>query len=245
MTRLADRHGAVNLGQGMPDFETPQEIKDAAARPSRTASTSTPSPGVRRRCGRRSPKRSERSTASRLRPRRERHRLLRRDRVHDGDHARPGRSRRRGGRSSSRSTRTTAPTRCSPGRSRSGCRCSRRDWTLRPRRAAPAFSPRTKADHPQHAEQPDRQGLHPRRAGARSPSCARSTTPSRWPTRSTSTSSTPTEPHVSIASLPGMAERTVTISGLSKTFSITGWRLGLLHRPGRGDATASARSTTS
>jgi aminotransferase len=34
------------------------------------------------------------------------------------------------------------------------------------------------------------------------------------------------EPHISIASLPGMAERTVTISGLSKTFSVTGWRLG-------------------
>jgi aminotransferase len=33
-------------------------------------------------------------------------------------------------------------------------------------------------------------------------------------------------PHVSIATLPGMAERTVTISGLSKTFSVTGWRLG-------------------
>jgi len=33
-------------------------------------------------------------------------------------------------------------------------------------------------------------------------------------------------PHVSIASLPGMAERTVTISGFSKTFSVTGWRLG-------------------
>lgn len=33
-------------------------------------------------------------------------------------------------------------------------------------------------------------------------------------------------PHISIATLPGMAERTVTISGLSKTFSMTGWRLG-------------------
>jgi aspartate/methionine/tyrosine aminotransferase len=31
--------------------------------------------------------------------------------------------------------------------------------------------------------------------------------------------------HVSIASLPGMAERTITISGLSKTYSVTGWRL--------------------
>lgn len=32
--------------------------------------------------------------------------------------------------------------------------------------------------------------------------------------------------HISPAKLPGMAERTVTISGLSKTFSITGWRIG-------------------
>jgi len=32
--------------------------------------------------------------------------------------------------------------------------------------------------------------------------------------------------HLSLASLPGMAERTVTISGYSKTFSITGWRIG-------------------
>jgi aminotransferase len=34
--------------------------------------------------------------------------------------------------------------------------------------------------------------------------------------------------HVSIAALPGMRERTVTISGFSKTFSVTGWRLGYL-----------------
>ncbi len=32
--------------------------------------------------------------------------------------------------------------------------------------------------------------------------------------------------HVSLASLPGMAERTITISGLSKTWSATGWRVG-------------------
>lgn len=32
--------------------------------------------------------------------------------------------------------------------------------------------------------------------------------------------------HISPGSLPGMAERTVTISGFSKTFSITGWRIG-------------------
>jgi aminotransferase len=38
-------------------------------------------------------------------------------------------------------------------------------------------------------------------------------------------------PHVSIATLPGMAGRTVTISGLSKTFSVTGWRLGYCIAP--------------
>lgn len=38
-------------------------------------------------------------------------------------------------------------------------------------------------------------------------------------------------PHISIATLPGMAERTITISGLSKTYSITGWRLGYCIAP--------------
>jgi aspartate/methionine/tyrosine aminotransferase len=32
--------------------------------------------------------------------------------------------------------------------------------------------------------------------------------------------------HISIASLEGMAERTVTINGLSKSYSVTGWRVG-------------------
>ena len=31
MTRLADDHGAINLGQGFPDFPAPQALKDAAA----------------------------------------------------------------------------------------------------------------------------------------------------------------------------------------------------------------------
>jgi aminotransferase len=38
-------------------------------------------------------------------------------------------------------------------------------------------------------------------------------------------------PHLPIATLPGMYDRTVTISGLSKTFSVTGWRLGYLTAP--------------
>ena len=35
--------------------------------------------------------------------------------------------------------------------------------------------------------------------------------------------------HVYFSALPGMAKRTLSVSSLSKTFSITGWRLGYLH----------------
>jgi aspartate/methionine/tyrosine aminotransferase len=37
--------------------------------------------------------------------------------------------------------------------------------------------------------------------------------------------------HIPIATLPGMRERTVTISGASKTFSVTGWRVGWIAAP--------------
>ncbi|HEV8263958.1 MAG TPA: aminotransferase class I/II-fold pyridoxal phosphate-dependent enzyme [Gemmatimonadales bacterium] len=37
--------------------------------------------------------------------------------------------------------------------------------------------------------------------------------------------------HIPIATLPGMAERTITISGASKTFGITGWRIGTIVAP--------------
>jgi len=34
------------------------------------------------------------------------------------------------------------------------------------------------------------------------------------------------QPHIYLATLPGMRERTVTINGMSKTYSVTGWRVG-------------------
>ena len=37
--------------------------------------------------------------------------------------------------------------------------------------------------------------------------------------------------HVSIASLPGMRERTLTINGFSKSYAMTGWRLGYICGP--------------
>ncbi|WP_277209113.1 pyridoxal phosphate-dependent aminotransferase [Isoptericola croceus] len=37
--------------------------------------------------------------------------------------------------------------------------------------------------------------------------------------------------HVPMATLPGMAERTLTVSSSGKTFSLTGWKVGWLHGP--------------
>ena len=39
------------------------------------------------------------------------------------------------------------------------------------------------------------------------------------------------EGHVSIASLPGMRERTIVLNGFSKAFAMTGWRMGYLCAP--------------
>ena len=37
--------------------------------------------------------------------------------------------------------------------------------------------------------------------------------------------------HIPMATLDGMSERTITVSGLSKTFSVTGWRIGTIVAP--------------
>ena len=39
------------------------------------------------------------------------------------------------------------------------------------------------------------------------------------------------EPHVSIATMPGMRERTILINGFSKAYAMTGWRLGYTAGP--------------
>lgn len=40
-----------------------------------------------------------------------------------------------------------------------------------------------------------------------------------------------TTPHISIASLPGMRERTITVNGFSKCYAMTGWRVGYAAGP--------------
>ena len=49
--------------------------------------------------------------------------------------------------------------------------------------------------------------------------------------------------HVSPASLPGMAERTVVVNGVSKSYSMTGWRVGWTGAPSKlADAIANLKS---
>ena len=97
----------------------------------------------------------------------------------------------------------------------------------RPRRAARRRSPpRTTADPAEHPAQPDR-------AGAR-----RATSSPGWPTSRRAHDlvvvtdevyehlTFDDHAHVPVATLPGMAERTVTISSSGKTFSFTGWKIG-------------------
>ena len=40
-----------------------------------------------------------------------------------------------------------------------------------------------------------------------------------------------THPHINIASLPGMYDRTITVSSAGKTFSVTGWKIGWIIAP--------------
>ena len=110
-------------------------------------------------------------------------------------------------------------------------RLQRARLVVRSRRAGEGVQRPHARDHRQHAEQPDRQGVLARRARADRRRCA-----------SAGTSSCVTDEiyehmvydgleHVPMATLPGMRDRTVTISGLSKTYSVTGWRVGTVLAP--------------
>jgi N-succinyldiaminopimelate aminotransferase len=50
----------------------------------------------------------------------------------------------------------------------------------------------------------------------------------------------PSHPHLPLATLPGMADRTITLSSLGKTFSLTGWKIGWAIAPAH--LTAAVRS---
>ena len=100
------------------------------------------------------------------------------------------------------------------------------DWRFDPDELAAAFSNRTRAIIINTPNNPDRQGLFARGAGASSRGSASSGTCSPITDEIYEHIVYDGHQHVPLATLDGMAERTVTINGLSKTFSVTGWRIG-------------------
>ena len=95
----------------------------------------------------------------------------------------------------------------------------------RPRRAAGGIHGPDPGDDRQLAPQPHRQGLLAGRARADRRRYASSTTLLAI-TDDIYQHIVFSGEHIPLATLPGMAERTIAIDSLSKTYSVTGWRVG-------------------
>ncbi|HEV3021557.1 MAG TPA: aminotransferase class I/II-fold pyridoxal phosphate-dependent enzyme, partial [Pirellulales bacterium] len=229
MTRLAARHGAVNLGQGMPDFETPQEVKDAACKAIQDGfnqyAITWGAPVLRQA-------------------------IAAKARAFNGIECDPDRE----------ITVCCGATECmmaamlalidtgdevvvfqpfyenyGPDALLSGAtpvwvQLHPPEWRFDPDELRSAFTPRTKAIIVNTPNNPTGRVFDRDELSLVAELCREHDAVAladeiyeyiRYVDR----------PHISIATLPGMPERTVTISGLSKTFSVTGWRLGYCIAP--------------
>lgn len=229
MTRLANRHGAINLAQGMPDFETPQEIKDAACRAIQDGfnqyAITWGAPALRQAIA---------EKASRF----------------NGITADPDKN----------ITVCCGATECmmatllavvdpgdeviafqpfyenyGPDGLLSGAQpvwvqLKEPDWSFDYHELADSFGPKTRAIIINTPNNPTGRVFSRGELQFIADLCIRhnvlAITDEIYEHIILND-----QPHVSLATLPGMAERTVTISGLSKTFSVTGWRLGYCIAP--------------
>ena len=239
MTRLNQLHGGVNLSQGFPDFPAPAVVKDAAcAGHSAPTSTSTRSPGALARCARRSPASSREAYGPAVVARRTGHRLLRRDRGDDGHDDGDHRSGRRG-RDLRAVLRELRARRDSVGRD-AALRHASRARVRRP--TGPASPGQAGRSIPTSWRPPSTTG--PRRSSSTRPNNPTGKVFTREELETIAALCRKWDAiaisdeiyehiiydgwrHVPIATLDGMAERTVTINSLSKTYSVTGWRVGL------------------
>ena len=220
MSALAERTGAINLGQGFPDEDGPALVLDAAVAAIRAgANQYAPLPGVpaAARGDRRAPARALRARA----PRRSRSRSARprRSPPRCSGCASPGTRCSR----STRSTTPTAPAPRSPARAWSACRCARPSGASTPRAAA-AVTERTRVLLLNTPHNPTGRVLDRAELEAIAAVC-----------RERDLIAISDEvyehlvfdgEHVPLATLPGMAERTLTVSSIGKTFSVTGWKTG-------------------
>ena len=130
---------------------------------------------------------------------------------------------------SSRSTRTTGPTRSWPAPSRCSCRSSVPTGRSTPTVCARRSAPRTKAIVVNTPHNPTGRVFTRAEMDLIAELCIEH---DAWAiTDEIYEHIRYAGDHHVLATWPGMRERTITISGLSKTFSCTGWRLGYAIAP--------------
>jgi aminotransferase len=229
MTRVAQQHNAINLGQGMPDFDAPESVKEAACRAIRDGvnqySISWGAPELRRAISRKAaefnglecdPDReitvccgaTECMMASMLAI------------INSGDEVvifQPFYE-------------NYGPDALLSGATPRWVRLRPPDWQFDPEELRAAFTSRTKAIILNSPNNPTGRVFSRSELELIADLCQKHNTfvvsdEIYEYIRHT------TAPHISIATLSGMADRTITISGLSKTFSMTGWRLGYCLAP--------------
>lgn len=229
MTRVAQQHNAINLGQGMPDFDAPVSVKEAACQAIRDGinqySISWGAPVLRRAISRKAaefngldcdPDReitvccgaTECMMASMLAI------------INPGDEVvifQPFYE-------------NYGPDALLTGATPRWVRLRPPDWQFDPEELRAAFTPRTKALILNTPNNPTGRIFKRSELELIAELCQRHNAFVISDEIYEYIRHTP-EPHISIATLPGMAERTITISGLSKTFSMTGWRLGYCLAP--------------
>ena len=225
MTRLALKHNAVNLAQGFPDFPAPAEIKEAAraaiaaddnqyaitwgAKPLRDAIvekfartqgvTVDPEREITVCCGS-----TEAMMSSMMAI------------INPGDEVvifEPFYE-------------NYGPDAILSGATPRFVRLHAPDWSFDRDELTRAFGPAHQGHHRQHAQQSHRQSLHAARNSNSSAIYA-----CEWNAFAITDEIYEHilydgKRHISMASLEGMRDRTITINGMSKTYSVTGWRVG-------------------
>ena len=226
MTRLNQLHGGVNLSQGFPDFPAPAGDQGRGLRGDQRRRQP-----VRRHLGRAAAARGDRARVhAALRPagrrRRAGDRLLRRHRSDDGDDDGDHRSGRRGRhlRAVLRELRARRDPLGRDAALRHAARQPRRG-RFDPDELAAAFNDKTKAIIINTPNNPTGKVFTRDELETIAALCR------KWDAIAISDEIYEHiiydgHRHVPIATIEGMADRTVTINGLSKTYSVTGWRVG-------------------
>ncbi len=224
MTRLAIEHGAINLAQGFPDFPAPVEVKEAAVRAIRSDINQYPITWGAREFRRAIAERFAQDTGLAIDPEREVTVCCGATEamiasllavVNPGDEMI-----------------VFEPFYENYGPDAIICGARTRyvslrppDWTFDPQELASAFNERTRALILNTPNNPTGKVFTLGELECIAEQCQ------KWDTYALTDEIYQSMVydgfrHVSLATLPGMRERTITINGMSKTYAVTGWRVG-------------------